>query len=48
MTKEEKLRKARNKWVENKEKGIWQPACNKPDFRTEREIMNDFYKNGFQ
>lgn len=41
-------RKARRRWIENQRNGIWQPACDKPDFRTDAEMEADFLKNGFQ
>ena len=39
---------AKRIWVENQRNGIWQPACDKPEFRTTAEIWVDFLKGGFQ
>ena len=41
-------KKEQAKWLEDARNGVFQAACDKPDFRTEAEIHADFLKNGFQ
>ena len=48
LTYEAASDKARRKWRENVRNGVWQPACDKPDFRTDKEIEADFLEGGFQ
>ncbi|MDC0529228.1 hypothetical protein OAO19_03055 [Gammaproteobacteria bacterium] len=43
-----KREKEQTEWLNKKSKGIWQPNCATPDFRTDEEIDADFLENGFQ